>query len=52
MVRISRGMRASADPTMIAPAAAYWAADTPIAAPSGPAISAPAGMAMTDPSAS
>ena len=49
MVRTSRGMRASADATMITAAAAYWADEIPIAAPSGPAMSAPAGMAMTEP---
>ena len=34
---------------MIAAAAAYCAREIPIAAPSGPAISAPAGIAMTVP---
>jgi hypothetical protein len=52
VVRISRGISASADAPTIAPAAQYWVADTPIAAASGPAISAPAGIAMTVPSAS
>ena len=49
MVRMSRGIRASADATMITPAAAYCAWEIPIAVPSGPAIRAPAGMAMTEP---
>ena len=37
---------------MISTAAPYWVADTPITLAIGPATSAPAGMAMTDPSAS
>src|SRR6202050_3654733 len=49
MVRMSRGMSASAEATTIAAAAAYCAEEIPIAAPSGPATSAPAGMAMTVP---
>ena len=49
MVRMSRGMSASADATTIAAAAAYCAEEIPIAVPSGPAISAPAGMAITEP---
>jgi hypothetical protein len=36
----------------MAPAAAYSAREVPIAAPSGPAISAPAGIAITEPSTS
>ena len=40
---MSRGMSASADATTIAAAAAYCAEEIPIAVPSGPAISAPAG---------
>src|SRR5208282_3166787 len=46
---MSRGIRASADATIINAAAAYCARETPIALPSGPAISAPAGIAMTVP---
>ena len=46
---MSRGIRASAEATTITAAAAYCALEVPIAAPSGPAISAPAGMAMTEP---
>src|SRR5580658_4340562 len=49
MARTSRGMRASADARTITAAAAYCACEIPIAAPSGPAISAPAGIAMTEP---
>src|SRR5215469_14457802 len=49
MVRMSRGMSASADATMIVAAAAYCAEEIPIALPSGPATSAPAGMAITEP---
>ena len=37
---------------MISAAAPYWVAETPTAAASGPAISAPIGMAMTEPSRS
>jgi hypothetical protein len=52
MVRISRGMSASAETAAIRAAAAYWVAGTPIAAASGPATSAPAGIAIIEPSAS
>jgi hypothetical protein len=45
-------MRARADAVTITAAAPYCAAEVPIAAPSGPAISAPAGIAMTEPSTS
>jgi hypothetical protein len=49
MARMSRGIRASADAATITAAAAYCAVEIPIALPSGPATSAPAGMAMTEP---
>jgi hypothetical protein len=49
MVRMSRGIRASAAAATITAAAAYCAAEIPIALPTGPAISAPAGIAMTEP---
>jgi len=52
MARTSRGMSASAVATMISAAAPYWVTDTPITAASGPATSAPAGIAITEPSAS
>jgi hypothetical protein len=49
MVRMSRGTRASAEATTISAAAAYCVRETPIVVPSGPAIRAPAGIAMTVP---
>jgi hypothetical protein len=49
---MSRGIRASAAARTMTPAAAYSAREVPIAAPSGPAISAPAGIAITEPRAS
>jgi hypothetical protein len=49
MRRMSRGIRASAEAATISAAAAYCAWETPIAVYSGPAIRAPAGIAMTEP---
>src|SRR5260370_40933834 len=45
-------MSASAVATMISAAAPYWVTGTPITAASGPATSAPAGIAITEPRAS
>src|SRR5712692_7099165 len=52
MARTSCGMSASAVATMISAAAPYWVTETPITAASGPATSAPAGIAITEPRAS
>src|SRR5579859_5974448 len=49
MVRMSRGISASADAMTITAAAPYCARLVPIAVPSGPAISAPTGIAITEP---
>jgi hypothetical protein len=52
IVQMSRGMRVNADATTITAAAANCVAGTPTRAASGPAISAPSGIAASEPNAS
>ena len=49
---MSRGRRVNADAVKITAAAANSVAETPIPAASGPATSAPSGIAASDPNAS